>query len=821
MTHPFLSRLKNEILVFDGAMGTLLQASGLPRGACPDEWNLSHPEKVRDCHRAYFAAGADAVQTNTFGATRTRLKDYGLQDQVEEINVRGARMAREASVGAHGRAPLLVAGSIGPSGMFLQPFGELSFEAAYDIFKEQALALVKGGVDLLIIETMVDLQEMRAALLAARDVSPVPIIAQMSFTKDSRTVTGTDPVTALSVLSAMGADVVGANCMIGPAEMLPVFERLASTTDHPLSAQPNAGMPQLVGPGGDETVFPGTPEEIAEYGEKYVLAGANIVGSCCGTSPEHTKALAQRVKHLKPIQRKHLPGTRLASRVKTVFAGTGYPFVAIGERINPSGRKLLTREIEEGKSGLLRRDAQAQAQAGATVLDINVGIAGGDLSEPRYMRSAIEAVQNVVDSPMAIDTTGPEALTAGLKTCVGKPLVNSISGEEARMDLLMPLVRRFGAAFIGLALDERGIPATARDRLKVAERILAKAGEHGIRPEDIVIDPLVLTVSTNQDDSGVTLETIALVKRHLGLTTSFGLSNVSFGLPGRKHVNQAYLVQALSYGLDMAIVNPLDETLMALVRAGDVLAGRDRNARVYIETFKAEGPGEASAAKPQTTGPQSPETVLFNAILEGDRNAVPDVLVEILKKGAPPLQVINETMIPAIRQVGEAFDQGSLFLPQLMLSAEAMKVAFGILRPLIQSVAPNAKGEGTILMATVQGDVHDIGKNLVIAVLESHGYRVADLGKNVPAEKIIAKARETDADIVGLSALMTTTMGEMRQVAKTMREEGLRARLMIGGAPVTEKFAREIGAQAYGRDAMDAVRVVRSLLGKDASKIEK
>jgi len=813
MTHSFLSRLQNEILVFDGAMGTLLQASGLPRGACPDEWNLSHPEKVRDCHRAYFAAGADVVETNTFGATRTRLKDYGLQDQVEEINIRGARLAREAAAG-EGR---LVAGSIGPSGKFLQPFGELTFDQAYEIFKEQAQALIKGGVDLLIIETMVDLQEMRAALLAARDVSQVPIIAQMSFTQDGRTVTGTDPVTALSVLSAMGADVVGANCMIGPAEMLPVFERLASTTDHPLSAQPNAGMPQLVGPGGDETVFPGTPELIAEYGKKFVLAGANIVGSCCGTTPEHTKAMTQRVKHLKPIQRKHTPGTKLTSRVKTVFAGTGYPFVAIGERINPSGRKLLTREIEEGKSSLLRKDAQAQAQAGAMVLDINVGIAGGDLKEPEYMRNAIEAVQNVVDAPLAIDTTGPEALAVGLKTCVGKPLVNSIFGEEARMDLLMPLVKRFGAAFIGMALDERGIPATARDRLKVAERILAKAREHGIRLEDIVIDPLVLTVSTNQDDSGVTLETIALVKRHLGLTTSFGLSNVSFGLPARKNVNQAYLVQALSYGLDMAIVNPLDETLMVLVRAGDVLAGRDRNARVYIETFKTE---EASAAKPQPTGPRSPETVLFNAILEGDRNAVPDVLVEILKKGAPPLQVINETMIPAIRQVGEAFDKGRLFLPQLMLSAEAMRAAFGILSPLIQSVGPTAKGEGTILMATVQGDVHDIGKNLVIAVLESHGYSVADLGKNVPPEKIIALAREKDADIVGLSALMTTTMGEMRRVAKKMQEEGLRARLMIGGAPVTEKFAHEIGAQAYGRDAMDAVRVVRSLLGKDSLKIE-
>jgi 5-methyltetrahydrofolate--homocysteine methyltransferase len=803
--NSLLSRLQNEIIVFDGAMGTLLQASGLPRGACPDEWNLSHPEKVRDCHRAYFAAGADVVETNTFGSTKLRLKDYGLQDKVEEINVRGAQLAKEAAFG-QGK---LVAGSIGPSGKFLQPFGELTFDQAYDIFREQAQALIKGGVDLLIIETMVDLQEMRAALLAAKDVSPVPVIAQMAFTQDSRTVTGTDPVTALTVLKAMGADVIGMNCMIGPVEMLPVFQSMAGTTNHPLSIQPNAGMPQLVG---DDTVFPGTPELIAEYGEKFVALGANIVGSCCGTTPEHTKVLAQRVKHLKPVARKHIPGTRLSSRVRTVFAGTGHPFLAIGERINPSGRKVLTREIEEGKSNMLRKDAQAQAHAGARVLDINVGIAGGDLKEPEYMKNAIEAVQNVVDVPLAIDTTGPEALDTGLKTYVGKPLVNSISGEEARMDLLMPIVKRFGAAFIGLALDEKGIPATAQERFKVAERILTKAKEHGFSPEDIVIDSLVLTVSTNQDDTGVTLETIALIKRQLGLSTSFGLSNISFGLPGRRNVNQAYLIQALSYGLDMAIVNPLDEVLMALVKAGDVLAGRDRNARVYIETFKTD---EGPVGKPQASGPQSPEAILFNSILEGDKNAVPEALGEILKKGTPPLQVINETMIPAIRQVGDAFDKGKLFLPQLILSAEAMKAAFGILKPLIRSVAPEAKGEGTILMATVKGDVHDIGKNLVIAVLESHGYNVTDLGKDVPAEKIIAQAREQDADIVGLSALMTTTMGEMRQVAKKMREDGVRARLMIGGAPVTEKFAQEIGAHSYGRDAMDAVRVVRTLLGKE------
>ena len=804
-----LHRIQSEILVFDGAMGTLLQASGLPRGACPDEWNISRPEVVRDCHRAYFAAGADVVETNTFGSTRLRLKDYGLQDKVEEINVRGVQLAREAAqvVTCHGMS-LLVAGSIGPSGKFLQPFGELTFDQAYEIFKEQAQALIKGGVDLLIIETMVDLQEMRAALLAAKDVSPVPVIAQMAFTQDLRTVTGTDPVTAATVLVAMGADILGANCMIGPVEMLPVFQKLASTTDHFLSAQPNAGMPQLVD---DETVFPGTPELIAEYGEKFVQAGANIVGSCCGTTPEHTKALAGRVKHLKPVPRKNTPGTRLTSRVRTIFAGTGWPFVAIGERINPSGRKVLTREIEEGKSNLLRKDAQAQARAGALVLDVNVGIAGGDLKEPEYMKNALEAVQNVVDVPLAIDTTSPQSLEIALKTYVGKPLINSISGEEARMDLLLPLARRYGAAFIGLALDERGIPATARERIQVAERILAKAREHGLRPEDLVIDPLVLTVSTNQDDTGVTLETIRLIKQTLGLTTSFGLSNISFGLPTRKHINSAYLLQAMSYGLDMAIVNPLDETLMALVKAGDVLSGRDRNARVYIEAFKAD---EAAAVKPKEAGPQSPETILFNAILEGDKNAVPEALGEILKKGTPPLQVINESMIPAIRRVGDAFDKGKLFLPQLILSAEAMKAAFAILKPLIQSVAPNAKGEGTILMATVKGDVHDIGKNLVIAVLESHGYSVTDLGKDVPAEKIIAQAREGDADIVGLSALMTTTMGEMRQVARKMREEGVRSKLMIGGAPVTEKFSQEIGAHAYGRDAMDAVRVVRSLLGK-------
>jgi 5-methyltetrahydrofolate--homocysteine methyltransferase len=630
----------------------------------------------------------------------------------------------------------------------------------------------------------------------------------MAFAQDGRTVTGTDALTAATVLQAMGADVIGMNCMIGPAEMLPVFQELSEATDLPLSAQPNAGMPQLVN---DRTVYTATPELIAEYGENFVLAGASLVGSCCGTTPEHTKALVARVKHLKPAPRKSLSGTRLASRVRTVLAGTGQPFLVIGERINPSGRKTLTREIEEGKTTLIRRDAQAQAQAGARVLDINVGVAGGDQKEPWYMRSAVEAVQNVVDLPLSIDTTSPQALEAGLKAFAGKPLVNSVSGEAARLDLLLPLARRYGAAVIGLCLDERGIPGTAQDRLRVAEKILAKAREHGLRPGDVILDPLVLTVSTSQSEAAVTLETLALVKRVLRATTSFGLSNVSFGLPARKHVNAAYLAMALSYGLDAAILNPLDEALMALARAGDVLTGRDRNARAYIEAFKAE---EAVPPKPQAPGPQAPEAVLFQAILEGDRNAVPDALTEVLKKGAPPLQVIHDTMIPAIRRVGEAFDKGQLFLPQLILSAEAMKVAFGILRPLMRSVSPDLKSEGTVLMATVKGDVHDIGKNLVIAVLESHGYEVTDLGKDVPAETIVEKAKRTGADIVGLSALMTTTMGEMRQVARRLAEEGTRARLVIGGAPVTEAFAREIGAQAYGRDALDAVRVVRNLLGK-------
>jgi len=803
--NPFLNRLRNEIIVFDGAMGTLLQARGLARGACPDEWNLSRPEAVRDCHRAYFAAGADVVETNTFGSTKLRLKDYGLQDKVEEINVRGTQLAKEVAFG-QGK---LVAGSIGPSGKFLEPFGELSFDQAYDLFREQAQALIMGGVDLLIIETMVDLQEMRAALLAAKDVSPVPIIAQMSFTQNSRTVTGTDPVTALSVLKAMGADVVGMNCMIGPVEMLTVFQMLAETTDSFLSAQPNAGMPQLVG---DNTVFTATPELVAEYGENLVLAGANLVGTCCGTTPDHTKALAARVKHLRPVPRKHILGTRLASRVKTVFAGTGHPFLVIGERINPSGRKVLTREIEEGKTTLIRKEAKAQSQAGARVLDINVGIAGGDQKEPWYMGDAIEAVQNVVDVPLSIDTTNPQSLEAGLKTFAGKALINSISGEETRMDLLLPIAKRFGAAFIGLTLDERGIPGTAQDRLKVAERILSKAKEHAIPVEDVVIDPLVLSVSTNQPDTGVTLETIALVKRQLGVTTSFGLSNVSFGLPARKHLNVAYLAMALAYGLDAAIVNPLDEGLMALIKAGDVLTGRDRNARSFMASFRAE---DAALLAPPSPGPQSPESALFNAVLEGDKNTVPDALADILKKGTHPLQVINETMIPAIRRVGEDFDKGQIFLPQLILSAEATKVAFDILRPLIQSVSPDLKGAGTVLMATVKADVHDIGKNLVIALLKSHGYEVIDLGKDVSAETIVKKAKETGCDIVGLSALMTTTMGEMREVATKMREEGVRAKLMIGGAPVTEGFAREIGAQAYGRDAMDAVRVVRGLLEKE------
>lgn len=799
-----MATLKERILILDGAMGTMLQERGLKPGQSPEEMNMTMPEVVAGVHQAYLDAGADILVTNSFGGSREKLSHYGLEGRLKEINAASVQIAKKV---AGDKA--FVAASIGPTGRFVEPVGDLTFDQMADIFREQAKALIDAGANLITLETFLDIKEIRAAVIAIRELSAtIPVIAMLTFDNNGRSVLGTSPEAAAITLDAVGADIVGSNCGLGVDGIYDILAAMRTVTSLPLISQANAGLPLLVD---GNTVFPGTPAEMTAYHDRLLALGVRIIGGCCGTTPAHIKAMKAALAGKEQQQTIAGPPagtTFLSSRSGHVALGSGIPTAIIGERINPTGKKGFAAELREGKIGYIRREAVEQVAAGATLLDVNVGTPGID--EPAAMERAIFSVSAAVQAPLVIDSSSPEALERGLKAAEGKVLVNSVSGERRSLERILPLVKKYGAAVIGLALDETGIPPTGDERCEVAGRIIAAAEECGIPRNNVVIDCLTLTVSAEQKRALETIKAVKKVKASFGVNTVLGVSNISFGLPSRPLISSTFFTMAIASGLDAAIINPKEAPMMAAFRSAMVLLGRDIDSAAYIaaysgvvaETISPETSGEAAAIRHR----------LGQAVIAGDVEVVTSLVEMALADGLTPLQISNEGLLLGLEEVGRRFEKNQVFLPQVMRSAETMQTAFTRLKAELHGlgIEPLAK----ILMATVEGDIHDIGKNIVCTLLENHGFEVIDLGKNVSADRIVAEAQSRSVDAVGLSALMTTTMSEMENVIARLKAVGVKTFTMVGGAVVTPEYAASIGADLYAKDAMEAVARIKNLLKK-------
>ncbi len=797
----FLKAIKERVLVLDGAMGTMLQERGLKPGGSPEEMNLAAADVVEAVHREYADAGADILVTNTFGGSRTKLEHYGLDDRLTEINRAGVEIARRAA-----GQNCLVAASVGPTGRFLKPVGDAGFDEMVEIFGEQVSAFVDGGADLITLETFLDIRELRAAVIACKEFSSLPVMALMTFDDGGRSVLGTPPEAAAVTLEALGVDVAGSNCGLGVDGIYTILEKMRSVSSLPLIAQANAGLPELRN---GETVFPGTPEEMTAYHDRMIELGVRVIGGCCGTTPAHIRAIRDALEG-KP-QGWTAPSRRcfLSSRTSVVPVGTDSPCAIIGERINPTGKKGYTAELKEGQTAYIRKEAQSQTAAGATLLDVNCGAPGVD--EPVALERAVYAISGVASAPLVLDSSDPAALEQGLKAADGKVLINSVSGEGKSLDRILPLAKKYGAAIIGLALDDQGIPQTAEGRLDVARRILDAASASGIPQEDVVIDCLSLTVSAEQSQAMVTLEALRRVRGELGLATVLGVSNISFGLPRRPILSSVFFAMALEAGLCAAIINPKDERMMDAYRAAMVLLGKDQRAEEYVLAYGGQtAPVAVAAVQGAELGIRER---LAAAVIEGDKDGITALVEAALGEGLSPLEVGNEGLLPGLEVVGKRFGANQVFLPQVILSAETMQTAFARLKAEMKE-GEVSRSLGKILMATVEGDIHDIGKNIVCTLLENHGFEVIDLGKNVAADKILEEAVAQKVDAVGLSALMTTTIQQMEVTIGRLKEAGVKVFTMVGGAVVSQDYADAIGADLYAADAMEAVAKIKELMSQ-------
>ena len=782
---------KAEIILLDGGMGTMLQAAGLPLGELPELWNVTQPETVSAVQRRYAGAGSKVLYTNTFGANRYKAAGCGYG--VGELVAAGVRCARSAAEGFDG---VRVALDIGPTGRLLEPLGDLSFEEAYDVFREIVTAGAAAGADLVVIETMSDLGEMRAAVLAAKENCELPVWATMTFEATGRTFLGVTVGAMALTLTGLGVDALGFNCSLGPKELLPLVEELRRWTELPLILKPNAGLPDPAT--GDYHI---TPAEFAAELSKAPEKGVTILGGCCGTTPAFIRATAEA-----------LSCTRPAARSETTCRGVCGSTAAvaldgvrvIGERINPTGKKRFQQALREGDIDYIVARGIEQQDAGADVLDVNVGLPG--LDEPALMRRTVRALQAAVDLPLQIDSSDPRAIEAGLRAYCGKAIVNSVNGKKEVLDAILPLCKKYGAAVVGLCMDENGIPQDWQGRVAIAKRILDAALSYGIRKEDVLIDCLTLTVSAQQEQAAETLRAVRAVKEELGLHTVLGVSNISFGLPARENITASFLTQAMYAGLDLPIVNPNQSAVMDAIAAFRVLSGEDRDSEAYIRRFAN------ASAEPVPAAKSGAEMTLDEAILRG-LGAETAALTERALAEMDELAAVDRLLIPALDRVGERYEKGELFLPQLMKAAGAACAGFEVIKTRILRRGGETVSRGKIILATVRGDIHDIGKNIVRVVLENYGYTVIDLGRDVPPQTVVETAVRENVRLVGLSALMTTTVTSMAETIAALRKSGHDCKIMVGGAVLTEEYAAQIGADYYAKDAKQGADIAKKVLG--------
>ena len=793
---PIQTRLKEGgFLLLDGAMGTMLQAAQAPMGKVPEALNITHPELIRSIHQDYLEAGAEVIYANTFAANPYKVQDCPYSST--QLIQAGVKLAKEAA-----GENAWVALDLGPIGEMLAPNSSLSFDTAYGYYRQMVLDGAAAGADLVVLETMTDLLELKAALLAVKENSDLPVFCTMTFEENGRTFAGVSVDCAAITLEGLGADAIGINCSLGPEEILPLIRQMANYTSLPLIVKANAGLPDL-----NTGAYNVTAEDFCQGAQAFIRSGVTILGGCCGTTPAYIRKLRTLLDHSQPVKREVKRASRLCSASRMVEVDR---VRMIGERINPTGKKKFQQALRDHNMSYLLTQGLEQAQAGAEILDVNVGLP--DIDETAMMVEVIGQLQSVLDLPLQLDSSHPEVIEAGLRIYNGKPIVNSVNGEPEILERILPLVKKYGAAVVGLTMDKGGIPETAQQRLEIGRRIVEACASYGIPKEDVYLDCLTLTVSVQQKEAAETLKAVRLVKEQLGVKTVLGVSNISFGLPDREVINTTFLTLAMEAGLDLPILNPNNAAMVGAVDAFHLLTGKDLGGEAYLARHAGQKP---AAPQPQTaSSAQTGKEGLYQAVLAGLKDQAGSLCKELLNT-MPPMEVVNQVLIPALDQVGAEFETGKLFLPQLIQSATAAQASFEQIKDYLAAHPdPEAKVQKEkIILATVEGDVHDIGKNIVKVILENYGYPVIDLGKDVPVQKVVEAVRQHGAKLLGLSALMTTTVANMEKTIQAVREAGLPCTIMVGGAVLTPDYAKKIGADYYAKDAKQSADIAKKVLG--------